>query len=536
MESMRKLIINIISYICIVAMVGLCISTSVEAKEYIGSNILSNNIHDHVYTENSKISNSYIIVNNNNTFTRIENYGDVILAETYGSDFKLISQSTVGFQLSKFGGFYAADNYYYFVFGQDNYEQDDNKEVIRIVQYTKAWEHAKTYSIKGANTTVPFDGCNSDFSEIGNILYFRCGHQTYKDNNGAYHQGPMTISINQERTEVYDVQSDVKGASYGSIENVGATYIDASDGVLVAADHSKINPYGAVLSAYNNSSKSTSFESSCLTAKSLGQVLSADGYLADFTIGGMEVSSQYNLVVGTQIPVDASSNARNIVVMAVPRNEFTDSAVKLTFLTGFAVGDADTADTPYIVRVMDERYLVIWEQKQGYSDSGKVYYTYIDGSGNRLTDVSSMDGCLSDCQPVVFGNNVIWYTTDAAKVRIYALSLTDSNNSSTKNVVYNNNNNTYNGIDCSKIYDFSYYCDRYPDVRVLYSNDPAGAMNHFINVGISQGRQGSAAFNLDAYKSNYPELKKDYGDDNWSYYYHYMVSGYYDGRNARTYN
>ena len=92
------------------------------------------------------------------------------------------------------------------------------------------------------------------------------------------------------------------------------------------------------------------------------------------------------------------------------------------------------------------------------------------------------------------------------------------------------------GIDYSKIYDFSYYCSRYPDVRVLYSNDPDGAFRHFVNTGISEGRQGSADFNLSIYKANYPDLQNAYGDDKWSYYYHYMVSGYYDGRNARTYN
>ena len=535
--NIKKRLKKIIIYICLVAILGLGYQSVVEAKEYTGSGILSNNIHDHVYTDHAKISNSYIITNPNNTFTRIENYGDVILVETYNSSFKLVSQATIGFHLSKFGGFYAASNYYYFVFGQDNYEQDDSKEVIRIIQYTREWEHVKTYSIRGCNTTVPFDGCNSDFAEVDDTLYYRCGHQTYKDKNGNYSYGPMTISINQERTQVYDVQSSVLGEKYGSIADTGATYIDGSDGVLTAVDHSKTSPYAAVTSAYANSSKSTYFESTCLTARSLGSVIGTNGYHADFTIGGYEVASQYNLIVGTQIPIDGSSNARNIVIMAVPRNEFTDAGVKLTFLTGFAVGDAMTADNPFIVPITTDKYMVLWEQRVGYSDTEKVYYTYIDGSGNRLTDVNSIDGCLSDCQPVIFNNQVIWYTTDASSVKLYSISLDDKQNkASSGSSVYNNTVNSSMGIDYSKIYDFSYYCSRYPDVRVLYSNDPDGAFRHFVNTGISEGRQGSADFNLSIYKANYPDLQNAYGDDKWSYYYHYMVSGYYDGRNARTYN
>ena len=36
---------------------------------------------------------------------------------------------------------------------------------------------------------------------------------------------------------------------------------------------------------------------------------------------------------------------------------------------------------------------------------------FIDGQGNTVSPVYNMNGALSDCQPIVAGDNVVWYTT-----------------------------------------------------------------------------------------------------------------------------
>ena len=107
------------------------------AGVYSGSNVISNNIHDHVYTTNSVVSNSYMMTNSDGTITRIENMGDVILYEKYNSSFQLVHQGTIPFELSYFGGCYSGVNYNYLIFGQENPNQDNNLECIRIVKYTK---------------------------------------------------------------------------------------------------------------------------------------------------------------------------------------------------------------------------------------------------------------------------------------------------------------------------------------------------------------------------------------------------------------
>ena len=48
----------------------------------------------------------------------------------------------------------------------------------------------------------------------------------------------------------------------------------------------------------------------------------------------------------------------------------------------------------------------------------------------------------------------------------------------------------YNGVDYSSVYDFDYYTSRYSDIAYYFGNDPAGALAHFVNFGIAEGRQG----------------------------------------------
>lgn len=48
----------------------------------------------------------------------------------------------------------------------------------------------------------------------------------------------------------------------------------------------------------------------------------------------------------------------------------------------------------------------------------------------------------------------------------------------------------YNGVDYSSVYDFDYYTSRYPDIAYYFGNDPAGALAHYVNFGIAEGRSG----------------------------------------------
>ncbi len=88
--------------------------------------------------------------------------------------------------------------------------------------------------------------------------------------------------------------------------------------------------------------------------------------------------------------------------------------------------------------------------------------------------------------------------------------------------------------DYSPVYDFSFYLNRYPDLKRLYSGNQAGALQHFINYGMKEGRQGSVEFNVDAYRDRYTDLKNAFGTDNAAYYMHYINYGRKEGRIATS--
>lgn len=52
-------------------------------------------------------------------------------------------------ELEYYGGCYAGKDAYFLVFGQSNTEEDDPKEVLRVVKYDKNWKRKDSASISG---------------------------------------------------------------------------------------------------------------------------------------------------------------------------------------------------------------------------------------------------------------------------------------------------------------------------------------------------------------------------------------------------
>ncbi len=92
---------------------------------------------------------------------------------------------------------------------------------------------------------------------------------------------------------------------------------------------------------------------------------------------------------------------------------------------------------------------------------------------------------------------------------------------------------TYNGIDYSAVYDYNYY-STYGDLQSAFNGDDIALLSHFINNGMSEGRQASKNFNVQIYKNNYTDLQQAFGNNLKPYYMHYIQNGKAEGRNAQT--
>jgi uncharacterized protein YkwD len=95
---------------------------------------------------------------------------------------------------------------------------------------------------------------------------------------------------------------------------------------------------------------------------------------------------------------------------------------------------------------------------------------------------------------------------------------------------YRNEGGTDLTVDYSSVFDAEYYYNNNPDVAAAIGNDAEALLNHFINYGMSEGRDSSSSFNLEAYRYYNGDVAAAFGSDNKQYYLHYMNYGQYEGR------
>jgi len=81
------------------------------------------------------------------------------------------------------------------------------------------------------------------------------------------------------------------------------------------------------------------------------------------------------------------------------------------------------------------------------------------------------------------------------------------------------------------VFNADYYLDEYPDLRKILGNDVNAAHDHWLNVGIAEGRHASRQFDSQWYVDLYSDLKAAFGDDHVAALEHFLQQGLpYEGR------
>lgn len=93
---------------------------------------------------------------------------------------------------------------------------------------------------------------------------------------------------------------------------------------------------------------------------------------------------------------------------------------------------------------------------------------------------------------------------------------------------------SYGGINYESVYNFESYIQNYPDIQQMFNNDDAGAIKHFVNQGLDEGRIAASDFNVINYQGFYTDLRRIFYDDLEKYYLHYITRGKLEGRIATT--
>lgn len=359
---------------------------------------------------------------------------DKVLVERFDSSCRLKSQKYLDMELSLFGGFYAGKDDYYLVFGQSNKEEDNEKDVVRVVKYNKNWERQGSVSLKGANTVWPFDAGCLRMAESNGYLYVRTCHEMYTAEDGYNHQGNMTIVVSEEDMSLAGF------TDFDSSHSFNQFILFDDTGNLITLDHCDGNPSrGALLRKFfTEEGEDYPFASGLDYGyfdgdnNTILNVLPYQGEAGDndtrSTVGGLEYSDSSYLTAGSSAPQDAAEpsyrDVRNVYVTITDRNNFTAEGTSIRWFTDYQNGGGISAGSPQLVRLSGDSFLLLWTQleEESCDPNGKFFYVFLDGKGNAISSVYSGSGVLSDCKPVVSGGKATWFVADDSKLTFYSVS------------------------------------------------------------------------------------------------------------------
>ena len=420
----RKVLTKIVAVLLTVVLAGEILSSSVYASAF--ENATSNgkkseNIHEQGYGNYYHTVQSYLYRNADGSYNRVEYINGYIYSEMYSSDFKYISRKKIQLELPVFGGVYASQDAYFVVEGQNNTKAKPGVTEFRIIKYDKQWNRLASGDIKDANTTVPFRAGSCRFVQNGDMLYIRTCHEMY---NG--HQASVMIQMNMSDCSIITADSDVANSSYGYISHSFNQYLAQKNGVIYACDHGDAYTRGITMMRFDCLEPGTEyFNNEVTSVVSMPFTGKTGDNYTGATLGGFAVSDTHAIAVGSSVPQVKSSEdyeVYNIFVTAVATGNFTKQSAVTSWITNYSQKGKRTASNPQMVEINSNNYLLLWEEYYK-NEFNRMCYVFIDGTGNKISPVRSLYAPLSDCQPILSGNDVVWYVTENNSPVFYRLSV-----------------------------------------------------------------------------------------------------------------
>ncbi len=376
-------------------------------------------------------------------YMRVFNKEKKVYIEYYDNDFNIKSKKSIPLELDLWGGFYNGSDGYYLVEGQANTEEDDAKEVIRVIRYDRNWNKTGTAHITGiagdtfGQVSYPFDyGC-VEMAEINGVLYIATSHDGYVDPFvGQGHQGLLVIAVDQSSMTGQIIQNDLWHSF--------AQYIKAKDNSLYLLELSEgsrcttLSKYDTVTNQWNK----------IRVYQYGGNRTSSRAVSCYASVDAMEVSSDSILGLGTSIDQTKYDSARednlpmNIYLTVTPLNDFTEKATKVISLTNYTEQGKAFMGVK-ITKVNDNRFMISWEEydskkqdlgtTEDFLAGSTLHYVFVDGRGNKISQEYTMGAPVSDCQPVMKNGNIVYYASNKNMVDFYSI---DSTTGSTSKKMY----------------------------------------------------------------------------------------------------
>ena len=334
--------------------------------------------------------------------------GENVILQYFDDRFQATGSTVIAPELPIFGGFYQGTDGYFLVFGQENPDENDENEVIRVVHYSKDWERLASASLYGANTRCPFADGTLRMAQYGGYLYLHTSHLMYRLHDGMIYQSNLTLSARISDMQVTDSRFLIENNDTGYVSRSLDQFVALDGNKLITADLGNAEPRAVVLNKYRLPAGNDNFTGSC----SHVEVLPIGGTPGDMetgvSLGGFIVTDSAYLVAGSSVAPssDARSGVRNIFVTATDKNNFSNAGTNLFWLTSYADGSSSAVSSPRLIRVDGKRCLLLW------NEDTSLCYVLLNDTGVPQTPVFSVNAPLPDCEPLVRGDNVLWYSVE----------------------------------------------------------------------------------------------------------------------------
>lgn len=409
---------KLISVVIFVTMAVL-MSVTVFADSYVPSKTIegtdSYNFSANDYFNYSRTVKSYL-EEISGGYRTLSFYNGVLYIDEYNSAWTHTGTRTITKSGYIFGGCYMGETYNYIVWGQTNPDESDAKEVLRIEKYTKDWKTIKGYAqVFGANTYIPFDAGSLRMTETAGKLYIHTSHEMYASDDGLHHQANMTFVVDTASMTVVDSWYDVMNIYYGYVSHSFNQFILTDGEYIYRADHGDAYPRAVVITK-----APVDGDISDVDFMNIFHISGATGdNFTGVSVGGFEMSEDNLILVGNSVDQNSDSigyySARNIFVTATSKEVNSSSRHYLTFYT-----DEDEVEvcTPHLVKINDDKFLIMWEELRD-----NTLYTRmvtVDGGGHATSYIETTHMRLSDCKPVLLSNGLVcWYVSTGSGNKVY---------------------------------------------------------------------------------------------------------------------
>lgn len=398
-----------------------------NAYQAVGTGAGKDNIVEPYFSRWSDPIRSHLINNSDGTFSSITVDEGHVRIELYNKDYEVTSSKELPLELQYYGAFYSGKKYNFIAYGQDNKEENDSKEVIRVVRYDKNFNKIDSVSLTGGKsfTVEPFRSAAPRMAENGDELVLHTSRLRYATSDGKNHQSQLTLIINTSNMSITNSTGEFQKNHVSHSFDQFVKY-DGKEHVLV--DHGDAYPRSIVLHKGNGSQ---------YKEVDLFRIPGSIGAnMTGVSLGGLEISSThyitaYNKVDHSKVQsytnfemVGLNKDVRDIMLAVVPRSNLSGSAVNNITIAKYTSDTDHIGSVPKLVKVDDDRFVVLWQEFDHEHMPLGVKYVEVDGSGNAVGKINSISKfVLSECDPIIMDDKIVWFADKKGKRIFYTIPL-----------------------------------------------------------------------------------------------------------------